>query len=189
MTPAERQQRHRAAIPPPPAITRIEREDLLKIVRLRTKVGRNDAKTRAAVLLADFEKQLASVYHWDDSAVWAAVNKRVKDVERAAQAEIAEEARRLGIPDRFAPNIGFAWFDRGENASKERRAELRKVAVTRIELLTRNAFAEIEKTSAEIQTGLYEIGMSSEAAALLKMMPTATQLMPPLMLIDECSCC
>jgi hypothetical protein len=74
----------------------------------------------------------------------------------------------------------MGWYGGGENASRERRVELRKVAMTRIEAIGTRARAEINRASAEMQTELLTIGMSSEAKALLDRMPSASALMPPL---------
>ena len=74
--------------------------------------------------------------------------------------------------------MDLRWYGRGENASASRRAELRKVAQSRIEAKRREAYARIEHRSAEVQTGLLTIGMSAEAAALLDSMPAAEALLP-----------
>jgi hypothetical protein len=47
--------------PREPTLSNAERERLLKVARLREKVGKSAAAERSARLLADFEQQLASI--------------------------------------------------------------------------------------------------------------------------------
>lgn len=62
---------------------------------------------------------------------------------------------------------------------KDRRAELRKVAETRIEALEQKARAEIERRSVEFQAQLLGGVLETDPArALLEAMPKAADLMP-----------
>jgi hypothetical protein len=162
------------------AITKAERDDLLRVARLREKVAKTAAARRSAELLADFEKQLASIYSFDQSEVWATAHAAADKALAEANAAIAENCRKLGIPDRFAPGLVMGWYGRRENASRERRVELRRVAVTRIAAIEKEARAAIEEMSAEVQTELITNGMSEVPRALLAQMPTAERLMPSL---------
>jgi hypothetical protein len=162
------------------SLTSGERADLLRVTRLRMKVAKTAVAQRSAELLAEFERQLAAIYTFDQSETWQAAANAAAAAVDSANKVVAEECRRMGIPERFAPSIAFHWFGRGENATKDRRAELRKVATSRVEALEKGAIAEIERHSAEVQTKLLAIGMSSEAAALLASLPSAEQLMPPI---------
>ena len=64
---------------------------------------------------------------------------------------------------------------------KARCAELRKVAETRIEALRQKAVAAIEAKTVEFETTLAAGALESATAAeMLKAMPTAADLMPPL---------
>ena len=162
------------------ALTKSERTDLLRVARLRTKVARTAVEQRAAELMADFERQLASIYHFDQDATWRAAYRKAQEVVEEARSKIADRCAELGIPKEFAPGLDLGWYGRGGNASASRRAELRKVAVTRIEAKKREAYAQIERHSAEIQTELLAIGMSADARRLLDSMPTAATLLPTL---------
>src|SRR5262245_61240585 len=94
---------------------------------------------------------------------------------------IAERCRELGIPKRFQPKIHSTSYGGGENASKERRAELRKVAVTRIDALAKAAKATIEHESLKLHTDLVAGALESgEARAVLNALPTIEVLMPSL---------
>lgn len=161
-----------------------ERERLLKVARLREKVANGAVTARSRQLMADFEQQLASVYSFDQEEVWAESMHAAKAAADVSDRAIAADFERLGIPARFRPSITCSWFGRGENASKERRAELRKVAQTRIASDEKLAHTEIERLSSEVQIELLAHGMSPVALALLEQMPRVDQQMQALQ-VDE----
>jgi hypothetical protein len=161
------------------SMTKAERDELAKLVRRREKLAKADADQRGAELLADFERQMAAIYQPDDDPVWQEARRAVQEVVNEARAKISERCRELGIWERSAPDIGAHWYGRGENATAERRAELRKVATTRIAAMTKAAKTEIERQSIEVQTQLVAGGLESvEAREFLASMPTAEALMP-----------
>lgn len=165
-------------------MTRREREDLAQLVRRREKVAKTTAAERSAELLADFEQQMATVYAAEDEA-WKDVTTRAKQLVAEADAEIAKRCRELGIPEDLRPGLSLGWYGRGQNASKERRAELRRVAQSRIAAMEKQARSEIERSSVEVQTQLLAGGLETdEARAFLESMPTAQALMPPLNATD-----
>jgi hypothetical protein len=162
-------------------MTKAERDELVKLVKLRERVAKTETVQRSAELLAEFERQLASVYSFDDDDVWREAHAAVSEAREKANAMIAERCRELGIPERFQPGIESVWFGRGENASKERRAELRRVAVTRINALEKAAKATIEHESLKLHTELVAGALESgEAMAFLNALPTIEVLMPSL---------
>jgi hypothetical protein len=167
-------------------MTKAERDELAKLVRRREKLAKAQAAQRSAELLAQFEEQLDARYSYDQDEVWAAANAAAEKAIADADAQVAERCRDLGIPDQFRPRIsGAMWFNRGENAFRERRAELRRLATVRIAALEKTAKAEIESRSVEVQTELVAGGLqSAEARAFLEAMPTAEALMPVLNLPD-----
>lgn len=63
-------------------MTRRDREDLIRVARLRAKVAKAGVADQEARLLADVEQQLSAKYKLDD-AVWA-------DLTTAAQAAVAD---------------------------------------------------------------------------------------------------
>ena len=115
-----------------PQLSNAERERLLKVARLREKVAKTAAGERATAMIADFEQQLASCYRFDQDVTWKAAHDAADQIVEEARRKIGDRCAELGIPERFASDLGLRWYSRGENASKERRAELRKIAVTRI---------------------------------------------------------
>jgi len=163
------------------AMTKGEREDLQRLVRQREKVLKSAEKQRSSELLADFENQLGAEYHYDQDEVWEEATRIVKQEVAKASAKVAARATQLGIPANFAPDISFSWYRRGENAIKERRIELRKMATTRIAALEAKAIVDIELASVEAQTRIASSGLTSEAArSFLDSLPKLETLMPKL---------
>jgi hypothetical protein len=159
-----------------------EREELARVARLRAKVARKAVEARQAELLADVEAQLSAKYKFDEK-VWADITRQAQEAVREADERIAGICRDVGVPEKFRPELHLSWYERGESASKERRAELRKRAETRIEALAARAAAAIEAKEAEVLTRLIVGGLESEEAkAFLESIPTPTQLMPPVAL-------
>jgi hypothetical protein len=180
MTPAERQRRHRDIVTAQP-MTKSEREDLAKLIRNRERVLKAAAAQRSAELLAEFEQQMASEYHYDQDAVWRQAALAAKAAVAAAEKDIADRCTELGIPARFAPGISLAWHGRGENAVRERRTELRAVAKSRIAAIEKAACTKIEMACLDAQTKIIAHGLSSAAAiAFFDALPKLEILMPPL---------
>jgi hypothetical protein len=180
MTPAERQKRHRDIVTAKP-MTKSEREDLAKLIRNREKVMKAAAGQRSAELLAEFEQQMASEYSYDQDKIWKAAAKTAATAVEVAKAEIADRCAELGIPARFAPSVHFGWSGRGENAVKERRAELRNVAKTRIAAIEKAACTKIEMACLEAQTQVIAHGLTSASAIdFFDALPKVEVLMPPL---------
>jgi hypothetical protein len=162
-------------------ITKGEREDLQRLIRQREKVLKSAAKQRSAELLADFENQLAAKYNFDQDETWAEAVRVAKNELLKANARIADRCAKLGIPGDFAPGLEFFWRERGANAVKGRRDELRRVAVSRIAALERAAVVAIELGSVKAQTDIVTHGLTSEAArAFVDQLPSVETLMAPL---------
>ena len=159
-----------------------ERDALLKVCRQRERVAKSEVNAVAARRKADFERQLAAVYSFDNREVWSRAYASAKETVRKANEEIAHEAEAMGIPREFAPFLSTPyWLERGENISQWRRVELTKVAYSRIEQMEKDAKFRIERSSVELQTRLLAAGLeSADAKAFLETMPTAEQLMPPI---------
>jgi hypothetical protein len=163
------------------AMTKGERDELQRLVRQREKVLKSAAKQRSAELIADFENQLGARYSFDDDKIWAEATKIAQQEIDRAETKIAARAAELGIPKEFAPSIGLHWYDRGENAVEKRRAELRKIATTRVAAIEAKAIVEIELQSVDAQTQIAQAGLTSEAArAFLERLRPVEALMPKL---------
>jgi hypothetical protein len=160
-------------------MTQTDRNSLLQLCRMRARVAKADTVAIAARRLAEFAAQLAAIYHWDSDDTWREIYRMAEAVVERAREEIQARSKELGIPKRFAPDLGLQWYRRGENASRDRRAELTRVAHTKIEQLEKEAKLAIERASVEIQTRLVADGLeSAEAKAFLDSMPTPQQLIP-----------
>jgi hypothetical protein len=165
-------------------LTARERTDLSALVRKRERVAKTDAKQRAAELMADVEAKLAATFKAEDER-WAAVMQAAAAAIDAANQEIKRVCREQGVPEEFAPSLNTYWLARGENGLAGRRAELRKVASTRIAAMQLAANSEIERGSLDAQTALLAGGLTTDAArAVLAALPTAESLMPRLS-VDE----
>ncbi len=162
-------------------MTRADRDTLVKIARQRERVAKSEAKSRAAQLLADFEKQLDRRYQYDESEIWTASIKAAKAAVDEAQAKVAAECERLGIPKDFAPTIQLGWESAGRQASRQQRTEMRRVATKQVEAMLKAASNAIERRSLETQEKIMVGGLSTEdARQFLESMPTAESLMPML---------
>ena len=165
----------------PQAVTRAEREDILRVARQRERVAKSDVRRRTAELRADFEAKLAAEFSYDQSAIWEAAAEAAKLAVQEADERIAKECERLGIPRKFRPGLSMVWYGRGENATAMRRAELRKVAETRLAAIEKRAIEMVERSTLTFSTSVIAHGLASpEANQLLELMPSVEALMPAL---------
>jgi hypothetical protein len=163
-------------------MTRAEREEQAKLVRLRAKLAKADIDQRAAKLLADVEEQLAAKYKPDNKA-WEDLSGTAQAQVDALDAELAKRCRELGIPEDFRTSLHLSWYSRGENAARDRRVELRRVAQTRLAERAKEGKLEVDRSAASQLTELASGALTtSEAKAFLERMPTADQLISPLQL-------
>jgi hypothetical protein len=163
-------------------MTKGEREDLQRLVRQREKVLKSAAKQRSAEMLADFENQMGAEYAFDDDEVWRQAVEDVRPLVAKAQQQIAKRCRELGIPARFAPTVNLSWQHRGyDNQIKQRREELRDMAVSRSEAIEAKAIVEIEMSCLQAQEKIAVAAVTSDAgAAFLAALPAVETLMPAL---------
>jgi N-methylhydantoinase A/oxoprolinase/acetone carboxylase beta subunit len=145
-------------------MTKVERADLLSLIRKRERVMKTMASERSAQMTAEFEAQAAKIYTFNDDAVWAKARDEAEIAIKAAQRAIEERCRLLGIPREFAPSLQVAWHGRGENAFAWRMAELRRAAKMRIEAIEAEACVRIERMSLDAQAELLSQGLDTDAA-------------------------
>ena len=166
-------------------MTKHEREDLQRLVRQREKVLKSAAKQRSAELIADFENQMGQEFSFDQDEVWERATKIAQAALAKANEQIAARCHEIGIPKRFAPGLDLSWYGRDENATKQRRDELRKMAETRIEAIERKAVTEIELSCLAAQEQIALSGLTTEAARqFVEALPKIEALMPPLTFAD-----
>jgi hypothetical protein len=165
-------------------MTKGERNSLERLMRDRAKVAKNEIDSHAGRLLATIEAQLAATYPENHTA-WADVTEHARRVIAEADTQIAQRCRELGIPERFRPSIECRWYNRGENAMRDRRAELRRVAQTELMARMKAAKNEVDRRTLDLVTQL-TVGMleSSQAQDFFNAMPSVDDLMPPITLDD-----
>jgi hypothetical protein len=96
-----RQKAHRQRTGGGDPMTSGERKELMALVRRREKLAKQNAEVRARELMADFEHQMASMYSWDEDAVWAEAMQTATQAIAEADAKVAERCRELGIPEQY----------------------------------------------------------------------------------------
>lgn len=162
-------------------MTKSERDDLVRLVKQREKVAKSAAEQRSAVMLADFEREVSALHPFDQNEVWEAAWKAGAEAAKKASEMVAEEAKKLGIPEEFRPKLSINWHERGLSAYKSRREELRKLAQAEIAAMEKTAKVQIEARSIEAQTEVIRNGLTSEAAiAFLESLPPVETMMPAL---------
>lgn len=162
-------------------MSKSEREDLIRLVKQREKVAKTAAEQRSAAMLAQFEQQISALHDFNSDAVWKAAVEAAIDAAKKANAEVAAQADKLGIPKDFQPKLAFSWARRGENEYTMRRMELRRVAKAEIDAMEKIARVQIESQSVAAQTEIIAHGLNSEAAiAFLNSLPAIESMMPAL---------
>jgi hypothetical protein len=163
------------------AMTKGEREDLIRLIKQRERVAKTAAEQRSAAMLAQFEQQVSATYTFATNDVWRASVEAVREAAMSASAKIEAECDALGIPKEFQPGLSFSWAQRGENAFEARRSELRRLARAEIDAMEKVARVQIEQASVQAQTEVIANGLTSEAAiAFLRNMPAIETMMPAL---------
>lgn len=158
-----------------------ERDELLKLIRARERVMKTAASQRSAAMLAEFERQISALHHWDNDEQWAALKQEADMMIADIQKRLAARCEELGIPEEFQPSLSLGWSHRGYNGVKDRRDELRRVAKAEIDQVETKARAEIELMSVNAQTEIISSGLESVAAkAFLAALPLVATLMPML---------
>jgi acyl CoA:acetate/3-ketoacid CoA transferase alpha subunit len=150
----------------PRKLSRNETHDLSMIIKDRSKVLRAHAEEQAAACVADFERQMATVYTFDQDEVWKKATDEARRVVEQSQDTIAKRCKALGIPASFAPSISATWQGRGENMLAARRTELRRVAKASIDAMTKAAITKVEKQALDLRTQVVGMGLLSPDAKL-----------------------
>jgi hypothetical protein len=136
------------------------------------------AATDAAPISKSEREHLQRLIRQREKMVKSAAKQRSAD---KAKQKVATRCRELGIPARFAPTLDLRWVQRGyHNLIERRRAELRRMAQTKIEAIEK-ATTEIELSCLQAQTELAVAGLTSKAAhAFLNKLLAIDTLMPRL---------
>jgi hypothetical protein len=156
-----------------------EQTNLARLARLNRDGAIAGIKARTTDAIAEYEMKMAAEFSYDQREVWADLMHAAKARVSELDSLLAEDCRRLGIPQGFRPSISLGWHSRGENASAQRRSELRRVMATRLAAIEKAAIEEVEAGYRKIMTAVLSATLTSgQAAALLATMPSPEQLMP-----------
>jgi hypothetical protein len=161
-----------------------EREELRSLMRKSVAAAKSRVEDVVANRTAEFERQLATVFEAEHAAF--------RDLSTTAESGIAkldsvlaQRCDALGIPRAFRPRLEVGWSGRGVNASKEKRAELRRVHQTQMEAQKRRAFAAFERWELAGRIELTRDALATEAGhAFLATIPTPEALVPPMPEVD-----
>jgi hypothetical protein len=166
-------------------MTRADRQDLIKLARLRARTAKAQVKEREKVLLAEVEDTLNAEFSRRDE-LWADAIAIAEATVAATNEKIRAECAVLGIPARDAPSVELGWYGRSSRFSDQQsRTNLRKLAQVRLTALSETARASVDANALEVETALTAGGLaSSEAKAFLESMPSVEALMPSLSLDD-----
>lgn len=165
-------------------MSKAERIELAKVVRMRARVARSEVDARRAELLADAEAALAAEYDAADPR-WAEVTAAAQAAVAEADAQVERLCTELGVRPEFRPRLALAWHARGVNGIEKRRTELRKVAATAADAAAKRARATIDAEEARLCTELAARALTTgEARSWLEALPAAVELMPPLTLAE-----
>lgn len=161
-------------------MSKAERLELAKVIRLRAKVAKDETAAEEKRLLADFETQLAAQYP-EDHPAWEQIAETARTAVAAADRQIAELCQQMGIPAQFRPGMNVFWHGRGENGLKDRRSELRRIAQTEAAARAAAAKVTIDRQAAGLLEELISAALSSgEAKDFLQRLPSVDSLMPRL---------
>lgn len=166
-------------------MTKHDRDQLASLAKLRGRVAKAAVAERAAELLADVERQLSAVFSSRDAA-FADITAAAQAAVRDADDKVAAICKERGIAEELRPSISIGWYQRGANAEASRRSELRKLAQANIEHAGRRAKSAIEARTADVLTELISGSLQSdEARRFLESIPSATELMPQMMVTEH----
>jgi hypothetical protein len=166
-------------------MTKAERDQLVRLAKLRAKQAEREAEAREKILLAEVLDLMTAEFEAHDR-LWDAAVTIAEEAAAKANAQIAAQCAELGIPAKDAPGLELRWHARNPDFERPgRRAELRKLAEVRLMALTKTAKAAIQDRALEVETTLIVGALeTAEAVAFANSMPTVEQLMPPLQLED-----
>jgi hypothetical protein len=147
-------------------LSRQETHDLGMIIKERTKVLLAHAAEQAKACMADFEKKLSTIYHYDQDDVWKRVTEDAMEVIKRAQEKIEAQAAKKGIPRDLAPQLLLGWEGRGQMKAASRRAELRRVAKAECDAMLAAATTKIAKQSLDLRTQIVAMALLTPEASI-----------------------
>jgi hypothetical protein len=166
-------------------MNKADRDALMRVARERARQAEREVDARAKTLYAEVINEITAEYDTRD-ALWSDAVVIAEEAATKANELIARRCAELGVPSGEAPRLELGWHKRGPSFSdRERRAELHKLAQARLDALVQTAKTTVLGNALDIEERLILGGLgSAEARAVLALMPTAVQLMPPLCIED-----
>ncbi len=166
-------------------MTSADRQALIRITKARAKQAEREAEMREKTLYAEVIDLMTAEFEAHDR-LWKEAVTIAEEYAAKANAQIQARCAELGIPPKDAPGLELGWRRRGgEYENERRRAELRKLAETRLAALTKTAKTMIQSAALNTEEQLVLGGLESDQAReVFESMPTVEQLMPPLSLDD-----
>lgn len=159
-------------------LTRAEIHDLHQVVRRNAKVRSMEIDAQAAVNVAMVDTQLAACYPATHAA-FVDLMRQARELVAPLDKELRKRCKAMGIPEIFRPHVGAGWSDRGENAYKERRQELRRAAISQIEAGVEQAKRDLLRKETMTLNALTAEGITSQRGKeLLSSLPTVEELLP-----------
>src|SRR3954453_6998794 len=101
-------------------MTKGDREELGRILRKRTTVAKAKVEERGRAIVAEFERQLATIFEAEDRA-WRAPPATAHSGGRKVDAMGAARFDAVVNPLGFRAALSLDWYQRGSNASPKRR--------------------------------------------------------------------
>ena len=166
-------------------MTKGDRDSLIRLTRLRARQAKQEAVQREKVLLAEVEDLMTAEFEQRDE-LWVEAVKIAEEAARKANQVVVARCADLGIPEQHAPSLHLGWQSRSSPLSDpRRRAELRKLAQTKLTALTKTAHTMIDGQAVEVEAALLTGSLETDdAKAFLESIPTVQELMPALTLDD-----
>ena len=90
-------------------MTRNERNELMKLVRMRARVSKANVDRLVAERMAEVESQLAET-HRADAEHWKHITQDAQDAVKQADAAITRVCEERGIPENLRPELSLSWL-------------------------------------------------------------------------------
>lgn len=161
-------------------MTKGERNEFVQLSKQYKNALKSDGELQAARIVEAFEMEISQLWDANDER-WADAVAHVNEAAARLNESVRQHVEALGFNPAFSPSIQVAWAGRGENWSRERREELRRVAKAQADVMRKGALARGERLALEVQRTLLVDELSAaQARDLIRSLPTVAQMMPAL---------
>lgn len=162
----------------PQNLDKVEVRNLIAITKQRTRAARAEVIARAGAMLAEFERSMQDELGPQDEAL-GALHSEAEEHLAKINSLLRAKCQTIGVPTQWAPVFTVTFPAKDGTLITKRRAEMRKVATSRLAALKTNALLEIERSESTLLTELITTQLLAKPAAeWLAQLPTAQALMP-----------